>query len=57
MKTIILKVQIKVTDEKLPMVEEMINHIETPIQDPYGNTIDHLKTNGFEIMILDRDDK
>ena len=57
MKTIILTVQIKVTDEKLPMVDEMINHIETPIQDPYGNTIDHLKTNGFEIMILDRDDK
>ena len=55
MKTIILKVQIRVVD--ISSLDEILNKLETPITDKYGNTINHLQERGYEVMILDRNDK
>jgi len=56
MKTIILKVQIKVKPDMEPQIEEMLDNIETPTEID-GVPIDALTRDGYEIMILDRNDK
>jgi len=61
MKTINLKVQIKINEDKWPgpteiLLEDIFNEIETPIE--LGNIpYNHLKDVGFEVMIMDRNDK
>jgi hypothetical protein len=56
MKTIILKVQIKIDTDDEDTIEQLIDSIETPIEDENG-PLDHLKKYNYEIMILDRSDK
>lgn len=57
MKVVTLKIQIKVTKEKEAELEQILSTLETPVQGPDGKPIDHLKQTGYEIMIMDRDDK
>ena len=62
MKTITLKVQVKIKDDGLDedMLEEKLNDIlyciETPVEDDDG-PLNHLEKYGHEIMIMDRSDK
>ena len=57
MKTVIIKLQIKVDEFHEDLIEETINKLETQICYKDGNVINHYKSHGYEIMILDRNDK
>jgi len=56
MKTIILKVQIKIDTNDESTIDDLISSIETPIEDENG-PLNHLEKYNYEVMILDRSDK
>lgn len=63
MKTVILKVQIKIDEDKLTppqnaedVLADLLACVETPIEDDDG-PINHLEKFGYEAMIMDRSDK
>jgi len=56
MKTVTLTVRIKMDTDDENKLEDLISTIETPIEDedgPFNSLIKY----GYEIMIMDRDDK
>lgn len=64
MKTIILKVQIKIDEDNLSssqkaedVLDDILALMETPVQDENLNPINHLQKFGYEVMIMDRSDK
>ena len=64
MKTITLKVQVKIDEKNLSslqdpedLIEDILNDIETPREDGDGHPVNHLKKYGYEVMIMDRSDK
>jgi hypothetical protein len=60
MKIINLKVRVKVLENQEKNAEDLLEDalycIETPTEDDDG-PLDHLAKHGYEIMIMDRDDK
>lgn len=64
MKTVNLKVRIQVDEthheiqqNAEEVMERLIDHLETPVEDLDGVPVNHLTKHGIEIMIMDRDDK
>ncbi len=60
MKTINLKVQIKIDEDKVDNAEDILTDllacVETPIEDDNG-PLNHLERYGYEAMIMDRSDR
>ncbi len=60
MKTINLKVQIKIDEDKVNNAEDILTDllacVETPIEDDNG-PLNHLERYGYEAMIMDRSDR
>jgi len=64
MKTIILKLQIKIDEEKIhshqtteDLINNIITDIETPVLDINNKPVDWFKKYGYEVMVLDSSDK
>jgi len=57
MKTVTLTVRVKVDTDDEDKLEDVISTIETPYEDAEGAAVNHFIKYGYEIMIMDRDDR
>lgn len=57
MKTVTLVVRVQVSTANEDKLENVISTIETPYEDEDGAAVNHFIKYGYEIMIMNRDDR